>query len=112
MATPIGDTTIEFGIPSEEGGFSATTSVQVTRKREKKEAKNRQGEVVTVVFMNPMAEITIEGYGLPSGATLGGTVTTTTFDFNGTAYIEEITSTATNEDFVKTTIKAVAYENI
>ena len=100
---------VAFGIASDVGGL-ITTSVQVTRKREKKEARNREGEIISVVFLNPMSEITVEGYG--DEGELGGTLSAGMFDFGGTAHIEEITKAATNEDFVKTTIKAVAYDNI
>lgn len=106
----IGNQSIKFGISNEEGGLTATTSVQMSRKREKKEARNKDGEIVTVVFLNPMTELTVEGYG--DAGDLGAALSISTFQFTGTAYIEEVTNSASNEDFVKTTIKAVAYDNI
>jgi len=101
----------EFGVKGgTDGGLVATQSVQVTSKREKKEGKNNLGEVVALVYMNATTELTIEGIG--NAGNIGTPLTISTFDFTGSAYIEEVTKTASNEDFVKTSIKAVAYENI
>jgi hypothetical protein len=101
----------DFGVNGgTDGGLVATQSVQVTTKREKKEGKNNKGEVVALVYMNETTEITIEGIG--ESGTIGTALNIQTFDFSGNAYVEEFTKTATNEDFVKTSIKAVAYENI
>lgn len=100
-----------FGVSGgTDGSLQATQSVQITTKREKKEGKNNMGEVVALVYMNETTEITVEGIG--NAGTIGSQLTIQTFDFEGAAYVEEVTKSATNEDFVKTTIKAVAYENV
>lgn len=100
-----------FGVKGEgDGGLLAAQSVQITTKREKKEGKNSLGEVVALVFMNETTEITVEGIG--DTGTIGAQLSIQTFDFSGNAYIEEVTKSASNEDFVKTTIKAVAYQNV
>lgn len=101
----------EFGVSGgTDGGLLATQSVQVTSKREKKEGKNSVGEVVALVYMNGTTEISVEGIG--EAGSIGTALTINTFQFQGSAYVEEVTKSASNEDFVKTTIKAVAYENI
>jgi hypothetical protein len=100
-----------FGVSGgTDGGLLAAQSVQVTTKREKKEGKNHQGEVVALVYMNETTEITVEGIG--EAGSIGSPFNIQTFEFEGSAYVEEVTKSATNEDFVKTTIKAVAYENV
>lgn len=108
--SPIGDSSIAFGVPDDEG-FTACLSVQVTQKVEKKEGKDSKGNVAVVMFMNPTTEITVEGYGEKSPS-LGSSFGVSSFSYDGSAYVEEVTKTASNEDFVKTTIKAIAWPAI
>ena len=64
-STLVGDTAAAFGIPTDVAGL-LTTSVQIAEKREKKEAKDRCGDVISVAYYGSSREITVEGLGLPS----------------------------------------------
>lgn len=115
-ATPVG-TALAFGIGTDEGGL-VTQSVSTTQKIDKKEARNNCGEVVSVVFYNRMTEVTIVGLGNPTATLLAGTALTVAGTFAapfvsvGAFYIEELTNERANEDFVKSTIKATAWDLI
>ena len=102
----------DWGIGSDEAGFKAMTSVSVTERSEKAEGKDSKGCVVAIAYYNKQSEVSIEGIGdnrKSAGEVLP--LTTVTVD-NGTVYCEESTIEYSNEDWVKTSLKGVAYENI
>jgi len=104
-------TEADWGITNEEAGFLATTSVQVVERVQNAVGKNSKGEVVAVAYYNKTSEVTIEGLGdnrKNAGAQLALNVNVD----NGNVYVDESTITYNNEDWVKTSIKGVAYENI
>jgi len=110
--TPIGAFTAEdWGITTEEAGFTATTSVTVTERAEKAEGKDSKGCVVAVIYYNKTSEVVVEGIGA-NGQAAGATMSLSTSVDHGTVYVEESTITYTNDDWVKTSIKGIAYENI
>tara|TARA_Y100000588_G_scaffold394786_1_gene517281 strand:- start:2151 stop:2522 length:372 start_codon:yes stop_codon:yes gene_type:complete len=112
-----GDTgTIDFGVEDDELGL-VTQSVSSNQKVDKKEIRDKCGIIVAVATYNPTAEITIEGYGELGSTNVGDTLTLTSSDYNletsgAKNVIEEITIEKTNEDFVKTTVKATQYSGI
>jgi len=101
----------DWGIAQEEAGFTATTSVTVTERAEKAEGKDSKGCVVAVIYYNKTSEVVVEGIGENAQAA-GSQMTLTTSVDNGTVYVEESTVTYTNDDWVKTSVKGIAYENI
>lgn len=110
--TPIGAFGSEdWGIETEEAGFTATTSVTVTERAEKAEGKDSKGCVVAVIYYNKTSEVVVEGIGANSQQA-GSEMTLATEVDNGTVYVEESTITYTNDDWVKTSIKGIAYENV
>lgn len=113
-ATVVG-ASLTFGIAAEESSLT-TQSVSVTNKADKKEARDKQGYVVAVAYYNKTSEISIEGLGTFTGAStnIGTTLTISgTFDTaSTTVYLDEVTIERANEEFVKSSLKATAYEGI
>jgi len=113
-ATVVG-TSLSFGVASDESSLT-TQSVSVTNKADKKEARDKDGGVTAVAYYNKTSEISIEGLGTFSGAStnIGTTLTISgTFDLaSSTVYLDEVTIEQANEEFVKTSLKATAYEEI
>jgi hypothetical protein len=111
---------LEFGIAVDEAGLIATQSVRVTKKQDKKEARDKCGIVVACALYNPMADVEIEGLGSATTAIVGQTlVLNGVFGeppmipvSNSKILIEEVTLEKTNEDFVKISIKAAWYSGI
>lgn len=103
---------LEFGIASDEASL-VTQSVGVTRKTDKKEARDKCGIIVSAAFYNPMADVSIEGLGSSEAAC--GSELTLAGDFglgSGKTYIDEVAISKANEDFVKSSIKATYYSGI
>ena len=110
----IGDQAFEFGITEDEGGL-ITQSTSITHTREKKEGRDGCGVIKVVAMYNEMNEVTIEGLGRSDAAV--GDVLSFVGDLgitpvSATMSIDEISITRSNEDFIKTSIKATAYKNI
>lgn len=112
-ATVVG-ASLTFGVGADESSLT-TQSVSVTNKSNKKEAKDRQGITIAVAYYDKTSDISIEGLGTfasPS-ANIGTTLTLSgTFTVAGTIYLDEVTIEHSNEDFVKSSLKATAYEGI
>ena len=106
----------DWGIGTEQADFTATTSVSITERCEKAEGKDSNGCIVAIAFYNKTSEISIEGIGAnPSDQVAGADETITLVDITlaqGDAYCDEVSIEYSNEDWVKTTIKGTAYENI
>ena len=86
-----------------------TQKVSSTQKVEKKEAIKASGEVGAVCYYNKSTEISIEGLGTASKA-IAATITTAVVpSAGGTFYCSEVTVDLTNEDFVKSSVKGVAW---
>jgi hypothetical protein len=113
-ATVVG-AALSFGIANEESSLT-TQSVSVTNKSDKKEARDKQGIIVAVAYYNKTSEFSIEGLGTFTGASTNiGTALSLsgTFDKAGTTiYLDEVSVEKSNEDFVKSSLKATSYEGI
>ena len=114
--TPVG-TALEFGLTEEEGTGSGlvTQSVSFTNKSDTKEARDKCGIVVSKAFYNNTADISIEVLGTSTdvvGAALSLAGTYLTIVGTGSIYVDEVSLDKNNEDFVKSTIKATAYEGM
>jgi hypothetical protein len=111
-ATVIG-AALTFGVDADEQSLT-TQSVSVVRRHDKKEARDKQGFVVAVAYYNQTNEISIEGLG--GFSTAPGTVITLSGAFSvatvGKVIVDEVTEEHANEEFIKTSIKATAYEGI
>lgn len=84
-----------------EGGLTVVLSSTKTEKVDKKEIKGAGGDVTCVAYFNKRSENSIEGYGvvaLDGGASA-----------SGIGYVEDCTTTYSNEDFPKTSIKGTTY---
>lgn len=107
---PAGD--LEFGIADDEASLN-TQSVSVTKKKDKKEARDKCGNICTLAFYNGTCDIQITGLG--KSATSPGASLSLSSGFGtvaGAIYVDEVSIEKSNEDFVKSTIKATAYEGI
>jgi predicted alternative tryptophan synthase beta-subunit len=109
--TVVGDS-LEFGISHDEASL-VTQSVSVTNKSDKKEARDKCGIVVSVAYYNKTSEISIEGLGT-SAAEIGDALSLagSYIDLAGATFVEEVSVEKGNEDFVKSSIKAMSYEGI
>lgn len=112
--TPVG-LALEFGLTEEEGTGSGlvTQSVSVTNKSDKKEARDKCGIIASVAYYNKMSDITIEVLGTSTdvvGAALS--LTGVYLTLAGSVFVDEVSLEKANEEFVKSTIKATAYEGI
>jgi hypothetical protein len=101
---------LTFGVSSDEATL-VTQRVSKASKIDKKEARNKSGVIVAVSYYNRVDEFTIEGLGVAS-QTLGSALTLVGVTGVGTVYVEDISVDYGNEDFVKSSVKAVAYEGI
>jgi hypothetical protein len=114
-ATVQGTDAPPFGIPEEEAGLY-TQSLKVNHKKDKKELRNRFGNVFAVAHYNKTSEVEIEGT-VKAGFTLdvGGAFTlsnTINPAVVGKLQIDEVSVDVSNEDFHKVSIKGIAYEKI
>ena len=103
---------LAFGIESDEDSL-VTQSLQVTNKADTKEARNHCGNVVSKAFYNKMSEVQFDGLGTSSlavGSALS--LANTTLTLAGALYVDEISIDLSNEDYVKSSVKATAYEGI
>lgn len=114
-ATVVGIPDLEFGIIADEAGL-LTQSASVSHKQDKKEARNGCGVVKALAFYNKTSEVSIEGFGTIDAQYDVGTLLTLAGEWGialaGACYIDEVSVEKTNEDWVKSTIKATAYEGI
>lgn len=104
---------LAFGVENDEASL-ITQSVKINHKRDKKEARDKCGNVIAVAYYNRMAEVEIEGLGT-GDLDVGDTVSlanTVTPAVVGVLIIDEVSVELSNEEFVKTNIKASAYELI
>ena len=102
----------DWGISTDEAGFTAMTSVSLTERVEKAEGKNSKGCVVAVAYYNKTSEVSIEGLGKNIKEAGESLTLTSVSPENGTVYVDESSVEYSYEDWVKTTIKGTAYENI
>lgn len=107
-----GSSTLEFGVADQEVSLT-TQSVTFTARADKKEARNECGIVVAVAYYNPTYEVQIEVLGIydnlaGTALSLNGSYLTVT----GLLFVDEVTVTKANEEFVKTSIKATGYSGI
>ena len=116
IGTPLSED--DFGITAAEQGL-ITQSVQVVSKTDKKELKDNCGDVVNLAFYNKTAEVSISGYGSEDDLVVGGALTlanstdfSTEIPTGAALVVMEVSVTRSNEDFVKSDIKAMAYEGI
>jgi hypothetical protein len=109
--TVVGES-LEFGISHDEASL-VTQSVSVTNKTDKKEARDKCGIIVSVAYYNETSEISIEGLGT-SDASIGDALSLagTFITLAGATFVEEVTVSKANEDYVKSSIKATSYSGI
>ena len=102
----------DWGIGQDEAGFTAMTSISLTERTEKAEGKNSRGCVVAIAYYNKTSEVSIEGLGDNKKSAGESLSVSSVSPDNGNLYVDESTVEFSNEDWVKTTIKATGYENI
>lgn len=103
---------LAFGVANDEASL-VTQSVSVTKKSDKKEARDKCGNIISAAYYNYMADISVEGLGT-SAASIGATmaVANSVSLGAGTTFIDEVSIDLGNEDYVKSSIKATHYANI
>lgn len=103
-----------FGATDESYLF--VNSMEWVPSREKAELKNAQSEFVQAVWHSPKKTISFSGKvrtttGLPGAALIGHTTTITDSQFSGTYYIDEVTHSKTEGDWMEFSAVASQYEN-
>ncbi len=102
-----------FGVGADEASL-VTSAVRHVKTADKKEARDHCGDVVAVAYYNKRSEVTVEGMGV-TALDVGAALSLSSSNLGtlvGTLYIDEVSIEQTNEDFVKSSIKATAYDNI
>jgi hypothetical protein len=109
-ATISGSPGCNFALGGNSAGLSATTRISFTLKRDKKELRGYAGGVKAVAYYNPTTDISVEGYGTVS-ASVGGSIQVAgaPSGIGTTIIVEEITYDQSNDDFVKSSVKAIGY---
>ena len=111
MAT-IKGTALTFGVTSSATGVntSAAQSYSQTNGVNQKELKGRDGTVKSIAFFRKTEEVSVDFLGIPTGLTvaaaLHGDLQAAT---NAECFIDEITIDSSNEDYVKTSVRATTY---
>lgn len=105
---------LTFGVGASDEASLITHGIKVTRKAKQKFAADRYGSTIAVAFYDPSVEVNIEGLATTT-LTVGSAMTlanAATISVTGTLLVEEISEDRSNEDFVKTTIKATAFATL
>ena len=105
---------LTFGIASDESSL-VTQKVSANNKSDKKEAKDKGGNVCAVSYYNFQSAISVEGLGAAASTITPGSVIViankTVLNIVGTTVnVDEATIDLANEDYTKSTIKATAYD--
>lgn len=109
---------ISFGVPQDEGNL-VTERVSISRKIKKKDLRGKGGGYKAIASFDPTMEVTIDGavkggsshtFALAGTATLTGT--NDVFGAGVTLYVESITETQKNDDFVKVSVKLAGADNL
>lgn len=108
-ATTLG--TYVFGVPADQSGVTVTQQITVTKKSDRKEGRDRCGNVVGVAYYNETHETTIEGMVTSNPSITPGQAysLSTVFGSSGAYYVDECTMTYANEEFAKFSIKATRF---
>lgn len=105
----------QWGILLEETGGLVTQTLSMTNRADKKIARGLVGDHAAIAWYSKTTEVSIEAYGetdydAGQALTLANTKLLTPAS---TAYfVEEITVTRQFDDFIKTSIKAMAYSGV
>ena len=108
---------LALGLDNNEAGI-VVQSIKITSKVDKKEALGSCGEVIAVNYYNKNTEIEIQGLGKASCAI--ATVLTLanladlaiTPESSSAIIVDEVSLEYANQDFIKSTIKAVSFEGL
>lgn len=114
-----GGVTVSFGIAANCNGLT-TTKISVSKKRDRKEVKNKDGDVVALAYYNTTADVSGEGVGTADQAVLGTEVAAITTVTSGVAgatvtgkiLLTSIDYTFSQDDYVKIKWQGTAYEGI
>lgn len=104
---------LTWGVPKDEMSL-VTQTVTFTQKSDKKEVRDRKGEIRTVTYYNQSADVIIEGYGDASASVATRMTMQNTFQsaMSGALLIDQCQVSLSNEDHIKSSITAVLYPNI
>ena len=109
MATIIGGAT--FGISADANGLT-TDKLTVSNKAQKKEIRDRVGDVCSVAYYGFTSDISGSGYGEADEYGIGGLVTaaTATEAVGSTILLDSISFEFSNEDYVKVSWKGTSFD--
>ena len=109
MATIIGGVT--FGISDDANGL-VTDKLSVSNKAQKKEVRDKVGEVVSVAYYGFTSDISGSGVGVSTITAIGTAITAATASakLGSAIYLDSINFDFSNEDFVKTSFKGTSFD--
>ena len=115
-APVIRGTSVSFGIDNAQTGMVAT-NISANASSNKVEAKNIEGGTAAVDYTGKKVEYTVEGFVTATNTpTVGGTYTISNLaGFTGQSggyYVEEVTLTASSEDFGKIRYRVVQRDGV
>ena len=111
MAT-IKGASLDFGVLSAATGVntSAAQSYSQSNGINLKELKGRDGSTKSIAFYRKTEEVSVDFVGTPSGLTVGAALhADLQAATNAECFIDEITIDKSNEDHVKTSVRATTY---
>lgn len=111
MATVRGQSGLPFAIANDVLSL-LTSRLSVSFRSDKKEARNKDGDVKAVLYYNNRQELSVEGIGI-ANINVAGPLTLVSPGFSsGQFFVDEVTIDRANEDFAKSTIKATHYTTL
>lgn len=112
-ATIIGDQ-LPFGIGNNDEAGLVTHTIKSVTKKDKKEARDRYGNVVSVAHFNEQTDLTIEGLGNITASCGAVLVLQNVLSpaVTGVVVVDEVAVDRVNDDYQKTSVKATAYANM
>ena len=100
-----------FGISADCNGLT-TDKLSVSNKSQKKEIRDKDGNVCSVAFYGFTSDISGSGYGTAGVFSIGTAVTAATADakrFGSTIFLDSISFDFSNEDYVKVSWKGTSF---
>ena len=103
---------VTFGISNDCNGLT-TDKLSVSNKSQKKEIRDKDGDVCSVAYYGFTSDISGSGYGSATISSIGTAVTATTattHTLGSNIYLDSISFEFSNEDYVKVSWKGTSFD--
>jgi hypothetical protein len=105
---------VTFGISADCNGLT-TDKLSVSNKSQKKEIRDKDGNICSVAFYGFTSDISGSGYGAAANYSIGTLVTAaaaSTKKLGGSIYLDSISFDFSNEDYVKVSWKGTSFASV